>query len=292
MDSPPPATKRLELYSKSAHLIYSGASFAKGPFLEYLKGLYCPEAIVVAEERTFKGKKRIHAYIKFERRVHIARIERYAYKGYSPRIKSCKNIQEVLKFCEKPENYVEWGINVKAKLKAINSKCRYLPIMEFRCEHCGQISRVKITGRSEEAIKEKAIPGYREKIERRAVWIYGPANTGKTRWVSDHYPSSMRFNKDQTKLWDGYKQEPVVVIDGLDNAAIGPLLIVWSDRYTFTADTLSGKIVPTYSTLIVTSNYLPKFVFLDRTVVRMVENRFKFYTMGDNYALIPFDLII
>lgn len=108
------------------------------------------------------------------------------------------------------------------------------------------------------------------------LWLYGDAGTGKTKWAFDMYPELFEKAAD-TKWWDGYQDQEVVLIDDFDKYHIreGYHLKKWGDRYPFNAEIKgsSAKIRP--QLLIVTSNYRPDEIWTDDKTLGPISRRFK-----------------
>jgi len=62
-------------------------------------------------------------------------------------------------------------------------------------------------------------------------WRWGPAGTGKTRWVIQKHGAKHVYIKDGTSWWDGYKQQDVILIDDFDNQIPYRTLLRIIDRY-------------------------------------------------------------
>ena len=104
----------------------------------------------------------------------------------------------------------------------------------------------------------------------RGLWLWGKPNTGKTHYAREL--SRKQFGKDaymkaQNKWFDGYIDEPVIIIDDLDETfAIGGLtnrLKIWADKYGCTGE-VKGSMIPLHhQLLIVTSNMTPYEIWPD-----------------------------
>ena len=46
------------------------------------------------------------------------------------------------------------------------------------------------------------------------MWVYGPPESGKTKYVVDSYPDY--YEKDKSKYWNGYTSQPVVLLDDVE----------------------------------------------------------------------------
>jgi hypothetical protein len=67
-------------------------------------------------------------------------------------------------------------------------------------------------------------------------WIYGPTGTGKSYSLELAYPDA--YLKQSNKWWDGYKDEPVVIIEDFDSdhACLNHHLKIWADHRPFLAE--------------------------------------------------------
>ncbi len=118
----------------------------------------------------------------------------------------------------------------------------------------------------------------------RGLWIYGESGVGKSLWVRSYYKRKGRnvFQKSaNNKWWDGYKSEPIVLLDDFsqDSAKIlGSNIKTWADGYSVPIE-VKGSIMHLGAELfIVTSNYTIEEIFkpeYDRALYEAVSRRFK-----------------
>lgn len=94
-------------------------------------------------------------------------------------------------------------------------------------------------------------------------WYVGPAGCGKTRMARTHNP--VHYLKDpNTKWWDGYVDQPCVIIEDYDKKCdpmLQQMLKRWADHWPFAAETKGGHRNIRPPKIIITSNYTMRDVF-------------------------------
>lgn len=125
----------------------------------------------------------------------------------------------------------------------------------------------------------------------RGVWIYGPPGTGKTHSVKTFFDSV--YNKPQSKWWDGYDGESVVLLDDFDSGVLGHYLKIWSDKYSCTGETKGGTVHLRHKLFIITSNYYPEHFWPeDNSMCEAIERRFVLIEKLEKETNIDFNLYL
>jgi len=121
------------------------------------------------------------------------------------------------------------------------------------------------------------------------LWYYGKTGAGKTHAAIEEFPDHYR-KIAANKWWDGYREEPAVIIDDFDKKHdyMGYNLKIWADHRSFIAEIKGGAIYVRPKTIIVTSNYHPRDIWDDPNTVEPILRRFKiveFKTLAHSIGL-------
>lgn len=106
------------------------------------------------------------------------------------------------------------------------------------------------------------------------VWIFGLSGCGKTRSVLSAYPSC--FIKPRNVWWDGYQNEPVVLMDDVDkfDRALGGKLKHWADFAPYIAEIKGSARRIRPAKFIVTSQYRIEDIWEDEETRSALLRRF------------------
>lgn len=117
------------------------------------------------------------------------------------------------------------------------------------------------------------------------VWIHGAAGTGKTRSVVEAYPECYR--KPRNLWWDGYRSEPVVLLDDVDvyDVKLGGSLKHWADCYAFIGEFKGGSRRIRPQKLIVTSQYHIDEIWSDVPTRQALHRRFQLVHKLENFPI-------
>lgn len=259
------------------------------------------ECYIIAEEQHADETSHLHATIKLknakrvrwnkETREHMFDIENH--HADIELLKTTHDLHRAITYCMKEGNYIIEGFNIEAIKDRITSNSHK------RMYTCKELLTKKIQDLVENDVIHarefmsiykaqqmwKLINAPNEDLaDVRGKWFWGAPGTGKSfaaRRIGENQGGY--FVKPQSKWFDGYQGEPVIILDDLDIAALGHLLKIWGDKYAFTGETKGGTIPVPCKLFIVTSNYNIRQLieresrngYIDEPLIAALERRFE-----------------
>lgn len=165
------------------------------------------------------------------------------------------------KYCSKDGDFEEFGQRPKSQEeKGDDEKKRYQRAWEHakagNIEDIDPDIRVRLYGTLKKIRADYLpIPKAQDKMD--FHWFVGPSGAGKTSAARNENP--VHYLKDpNTKWWDGYVDQPCVIIEDYDKKCdimLQQMLKRWCDHWPFAAETKGGHINIRPPKIIVTSNY-------------------------------------
>lgn len=250
---------------------------------EDLVGLFnsggCQYLIIGKEVAPETGTEHLQAFIYFKNAKSFSAAK--AVLGHRAHLEIAKGtIDQNYRYCSKGGNFATWGTRPMSQVeKGEANKQRYEAA--WALAKSGDFEKIDgdIRVNSYRTLKEihkDYMPRVDDASDVTGYWIFGEAGVGKSRTARDRFP--VFYPKLANKWWDGYQGEEAVILDDLDpdNAKyIAGHLKLWSDRYSFLAETKGGakRIRPKY--FCVTSQYSIAECFSDEKVVAALSRRFR-----------------
>lgn len=281
---------KFRLQAKNIFLTYPKCYAEKESLLEFLithKSLD-PKYVLIGKEKHADGTPHLHAYVQNKEKIDIRSPKALDFGDYHGNYVPAKgNYYEVYDYITKEDKGpVTWGEALMARNRAEETKLGIaarnkmlaesrLPALvdsgDIRMESYCQIKKCVQNYRMDSL----CVGGFMER--RTCVWLCDHPGKGKSRWVRDTFPEF--HSKSQSKWWDGYTQQPVVVLDDFDQQGkcLSHYVKIWSDKYSFHGEVKGGTVPCNYQIFIITSNYWPNEIWKeeeDMELVKAVERRF------------------
>lgn len=220
--------RKIPINNKIFFLTYSQCNVGAQILLERIKIAFLLKnrnvtKYVIANEKHKDGGEHRHCYIELDAVLRSAVEVRFLdIESHHPNIEFVRSWKKVLKYCTKEGDYIS-NMDVKAELEAkpVGKKelgalliagtplaelvQKYPQLIFGYCRTEQDLQAFQSEGRRVEPLEDVC-----------GVWIHGPAGSGKSRSTDAKWPES--FKKDNSKWWDGYCNQSVVVLDDWDTS--------------------------------------------------------------------------
>lgn len=273
------------MVSKVSKRVYAKGWFCTWPkcaepqemCLECMREKYGIVEYVICRESHADETKHLHAFLKLDKRVYF-KPDMFDFNGYHGHYEVAKSWAAVKRYVTKDGDFItniDVDAALKKKSKGVKEKnALMLSKTPRELVDDGDISLLMLPQllKAKRAYERAAKPP--KHIPRKCYWIWGPPRAGKSYVVRELFDDI--YEKPQSKWWDGYAGEDVVLLDDMDKhgECLGHLLKIWADNYRFLAETKGDNIYPTYTKFIITSNYQIGDIFGDKEIREAIMCRF------------------
>ena len=200
--------------------------------------------------------------------------------------------EQAITYCKKDGDVYERGEAPKTQAEKGDSNKRrheeaFTAAQEGRFDDIPADLRTRYYG-TYKKIREDYLPKPEPLTALQNEWRYGPTGTGKSRTAQEMYPDAY-LKKANTKWWDGYIDQEVVIIDDFDkyHVQLGYELKIWLDHYPFHAERKGSSSMIRPKKIIITSNYHPSDIWDDEKTLDPVLRRVELIRYGEEEEATP-----
>lgn len=230
------------------------------------------------------GALHIQFFVNFKQPQKIGRITKFDKTIHAEKVKVNNGADT---YCMKEETRVDGPIELGVRPVKVNNKTDWEQVWKLAA--AGELDKIPASIRVIHYAKLKAIAKdnikFSDANHLRGIWIYGPAGAGKSRWVREN--CKPLYPKLCNKWWDGYQDEPYVVMDDVmpEHKVLAQQFKIWSDRYDCILETKGGAVHSKYEWFIVTSQYSIDEVFTEDRDRDAIHRRFQEYEISSIQGL-------
>lgn len=280
--------KKFRLQAKNLFLTYPKCSEDKEKLLNFLidhTSLSC-RFVMIAQEHHEDGQLHLHAYVQLNDKCNIKSAKSLDFAGCHGDYKAAKgNYFEVKDYLEKEDtNCLIWGDPNTAKNKSEETKDgiarRNLMLASTPLPELVRTGEIRL---EQYCSIKRSIQAYivdstkiGDFMFRRCIWLNDHPGVGKSRICRELFGNF--YSKPQNKWWDGYTNQPVVVLEDFDKAGscLSHYIKIWTDSYSFYGEAKGTSVGCLYSVFVITSNYWPNQIWKeeeDPELIQAVERR-------------------
>jgi len=254
-----------------------------------LRALTCAYNIF-GYERGDEGTPHLQGYVQFAQAKTLTAVKKVMPRAHLEPRKG--TVDQAVEYCKKEGDFEEIGIKpMSQKEKGAANKRRHEEAFEAAKE--GRFEDIPGDLRTRfystyKKIRADYLPKPQTLDTLDNEWRYGPTGTGKSRTAHEAYPDAY-IKKANTKWWDGYIDQEIVIIDDFDkyHVQLGYELKIWLDHYPFLAENKGGSTMIRPKKIIITSNYHPSDIWDDAKTLDPVLRRVEIVKFGPDEEPTP-----
>lgn len=287
--------KKFRLNSRNLFLTYPRCYYSKQELFIFLEHKLDIQYCLIAQETHEDGALHLHAYVQLKDKCNFSSPKCLDFNGIHGNYVSAKGYyQDNYNYLTKEDQLpFEYGEPNKAKNKSEETKQG----IRERNEMLATKDLVSLVKEGEIRIEnylnvKKSVMAYKmDSITiggyqplKKCFWICDQPEKGKSRRVRElEIPF---YTKPLNKWWDGYKQEPVVMIEDFDKKGecLSHYLKIWADCYSFYGEYKGGTVPCNFTILIVTANYWPNEIWSeenDPQLIKAIDRRFTYLNTAE-----------
>jgi len=234
--------------------------------------------MIIGREVGQEGTPHLQGYVIMEKKTTLVGMKKLFPRAHLEVAKGSPEQNKI--YCSKDGKFQEFGVFPKSTTvnATLKRKANYeLALQKAKQQRLYEIDPGVLI-RHMSSLKQIARdhpPNLETNDELCGVWFFGPPGCGKSRTARWLYPDA--YPKPCNKWWDGYQNQPYVIIDDFDrnHVVLGHHLKIWADHYPFIAEQKGHSITIRPRVLCITSNYHPAWIFTeDKTLYEAIKRRF------------------
>lgn len=234
--------------------------------------------MIVGDEVGDSGTRHFQGYVCFKKQCRLSALKKLLPLAHWEIAKGSP--QQNKDYCSKDGLFQEFGLLPAAQLAAANGKRKAdydLAISLAKKQKLYEIdSGLLIRHMSSlKQIQRDFPPKLDDNSTLCGYWFVGKPGTGKSRAARWLFPDA--YPKPCNKWWDGYQNQPYVLIDDFDqhHKVLGHHLKIWADHYPYMAEQKGNSIMIRPEIILITSNYSIEEIFYeDQNLQQAIKRRY------------------